>query len=117
MVTKKAQIALVKNARALIQPTLFEGGPGGGSCRDAIAVDTQIFASDIEINKEINCGEVKYFEVLNPESLSSLMIKSDGATIKKKNINILINEGENRKIECGKFLLNIIDEALKIQKL
>jgi len=42
--------------------------------------------SDIEINKEINCGEVKYFEVLNPQSLSSLLIKSDQEIKKKKNI-------------------------------
>ena len=112
LVEKKAQIALVKNARALIQPTLFEGGPGGGSCRDAISVDTEIFASDIEINKEINCGEVKYFEVLNPQSLSNLMIKSDKEIKKKKDVETLINEGETRKIECGKFLLNIIDGVI-----
>jgi len=112
LVEKKTQIALVKNSRALIQPTLFEGGPGGGSCRDAISVDTEIFASDIEINQEINCGTVKYFEVLSPKSLSNLMIKSDGVAIKKKDIKILINEGEKRKMECGKFLLNIIDEAI-----
>jgi len=112
LVEKKAQIALVKNSRALIQPTLFEGGPGGGSCRDAIAVDTQIFASDIEINKEINCGEVKYFEVLNPQSLSVLLINSDKEIKIKKDVLTLINEGETRKIECGKFLLNIIDGAI-----
>jgi glycosyltransferase involved in cell wall biosynthesis len=112
LVEKKAQIALVKNSRALIQPTLFEGGPGGGSCRDAIAVDTQIFASDIEINKEINCGEVKYFEVLNPQSLSDLLINSEKEIKIKKDISTLINEGEARKIECGKFLLNIIDGAI-----
>ena len=83
LVEKKAQIALVKNSKALIQPTLFEGGPGGGSCRDAIAVGTEIFASNIEINKEINCGVVKYFEVLNPKSLSNLLIDSDNHTKKK----------------------------------
>ena len=91
---------------------MFEGGPGGGSCRDAIAVDTQIFASDIEINKEINCGEVKYFEVLNPQSLSDLLINSEKEIKIKKDISTLINEGEARKIECGKFLLNIIDGAI-----
>jgi len=117
LVEKKAQIALVKNSKALIQPTLFEGGPGGGSCRDAIAVGTEIFASDIEINKEINCGVVKYFEVLNPKSLSNLLIDSDNHTKKKNDITTLINEGETRQIDCGKFLLNIIDEALNIQKL
>ena len=43
MINKKDQLSLIRSAKALIQPTLFEGGPGGGSCRDAISLDTQYF--------------------------------------------------------------------------
>mgnify|MGYP001373869249 CR=1 FL=1 len=60
LVNKKTQIALLKNARALIQPSLFEGGPGGGSCRDAISLDLEIFASDIEINRELVSRHLKF---------------------------------------------------------
>ena len=112
LVRKKTQIALVRNARALIQPTLFEGGPGGGSCRDAVSLDTEIFASDIEINKEINCGNIKFFEALNFKSLSNLLINSDKDRPDKKNFEILTQEGESRKRNSGDFLLNIIDKAI-----
>ena len=114
LVNKKTQIALLKNARALIQPSLFEGGPGGGSCRDAISLDLEIFASDIEINREINCGRVEYFEPQNPKSLLNLFLKSDKIISKKKDIHTLAKEGERRKIECGKFLLNAIEKAINI---
>ncbi len=32
MIPKNEQIRLLTNSIALIQPTLFEGGPGGGGC-------------------------------------------------------------------------------------
>ena len=37
-IPKLDQIALLKNSIAVIQPTLFEGGPGGGSAYDAISL-------------------------------------------------------------------------------
>ena len=40
-VPKLDQIALLRGAVALIQPTLFEGGPGGGAVYDAVAVGTR----------------------------------------------------------------------------
>ena len=85
MISKKDQLSLIRGARALIQPTLFEGGPGGGSCRDAISLDTEIFASDIEINREINCGTIKYFKAKNSSELSQLMLDSEKLMPKKKN--------------------------------
>ena len=53
LIEKKNQISLLRNAKALIQPTLFEGGPGGGSVNEAVALDVPVIASNISINLEI----------------------------------------------------------------
>ena len=112
MISKTDQLSLIRGARALIQPTLFEGGPGGGSCRDAISLDTEIFASDIEINREINCGTVKYFNAKNSSELSKLMLDSEKLIPKKKELNQLVIEGNERRALSGKYLLKIISSAI-----
>lgn len=72
-IPKIDQISLLKGALALIQPTLFEGGPGGGATYDAVAVGTPVILSDIEVNKEISFEFVSFFEAGNEESLTRLM--------------------------------------------
>lgn len=72
-IPKIDQISLLKGALALIQPTRFEGGPGGGATYDAVAVGTPVILSDIDVNKEILLDHVKFFITGNEESLTHLM--------------------------------------------
>jgi len=72
-VSKAEQKYLMKNAIALIQPTLFEGGPGGGSVYEAIGMGVKVVLSDIEINKEIDCQGILFFEQNNAQSLAEKM--------------------------------------------
>ena len=75
-IPKDDQLALVRAATAVVQPTLFEGGPGGGAAYDAVAVGTPLIASDIPVNREIDLGEVRFFEPGNELELAAKMIES-----------------------------------------
>lgn len=74
-ISKKEQIGILLQAIALIQPTLFEGGPGGGATYDAIAFGKQAIISDIDINKEIDNPLVTFFQVGNERDLSEKMLQ------------------------------------------
>lgn len=61
------------SCKALIQPTLFEGSPGGFSVADAVAYGVPVLLSDIPINKEVDAGEVSYFDLSNKKYLTKLL--------------------------------------------
>jgi glycosyltransferase involved in cell wall biosynthesis len=58
---------------ALVQPTLFEGGPGGGSTYEAVALGQRVLLSDLPVNREIDDGDVRFFPPGDHVSLSKLM--------------------------------------------
>jgi len=72
-VPKRDQIELLKHAVALVQPTLFEGGPGGGSTYEAVALGQRVLLSDLPVNREIDDGDVRFFPPGDHVSLSKLM--------------------------------------------
>jgi glycosyltransferase involved in cell wall biosynthesis len=61
-IKKNEQIALMKKSIAVIQPTSFEGGPGGGSVKDAMALGVPTIISDISVNKEIKYKKNFFFK-------------------------------------------------------
>jgi glycosyltransferase involved in cell wall biosynthesis len=52
-IPKDDQIEVIKGAVAVVQPTLFEGGPGGGSVYDAVSLGVRAIVSDIPVNHEL----------------------------------------------------------------
>jgi glycosyltransferase involved in cell wall biosynthesis len=62
---------------ALVQPTLFEGTPGGLAVADAVSLGVPVIASDIPVNREISEGEVSYFK---PGSVLDLAEKMELAS-------------------------------------
>jgi len=72
-IPKRDQIELLKKAVALVQPTLFEGGPGGGSTYEAVALGQRVLLSDLPVNREIDDGDVRFFPPGDHVSLSKLM--------------------------------------------
>ena len=86
-IKKNEQLILLNNSKALIQPTLFEGGPGGGSVYDAISMDKNIIISNIDVNKEIKYNKFLFFNPNNYKSLYKLLniIEKKSLGIKNKN--------------------------------
>ena len=48
----------------VIQPSLFEGGPGGFSAYEAISMDKFLLLSDIEVNKEAKSNRYIFKKML-----------------------------------------------------
>ncbi len=74
VVPKRDQLAIMRRSLAVIQPTLFEGGPGGGAIYDAVSTATPAIISDIEVNKEVDLGVIDFFSVGSAEDLANKMI-------------------------------------------
>lgn len=74
-IPKDDQIELMKNAVAVVQTTLFEGGPGGGSVYDAVSLGIRAIVSDIPVNRElpVEAGRLELFEPRNAEALADRM--------------------------------------------
>ena len=73
-IDKTEQIAIMQNSIGVLQPTLFEGGPGGGAVYDAIACGVPAIVSDIPVNKEIEHPQVHFFRAQDSEDLAQKMI-------------------------------------------
>lgn len=73
LIPKADQLALLRGSIALIQPTLCEGGPGGGAVYDALGLGVQSIVSDIPINREIDDREVLFFSAGDPADLYAKM--------------------------------------------
>ena len=72
-IPKRSQIELLKLAAALVQPTLFEGGPGGGATYEAVALGQRVLLSDLPVNREIDGGDVRFFPAGDHCALAGLM--------------------------------------------
>ncbi len=112
LIPKPDQLALIRGAIALVQPTLFEGGPGGGAVYDAIAVGQRSIVSNIPVNTEIDDSSIIFFEAASPPSLATAMehalaLPPMPATTPTE----LIARGAERRRACGQVLLQAIDVA------
>ncbi len=72
-IDKIQQIEIMKHAVALVQPTLFEGTPGGLAVADAVSLGVPVIASDIPVNREISEGEVLFFKTGSAQDLAEKM--------------------------------------------
>jgi glycosyltransferase involved in cell wall biosynthesis len=109
LIPKLDQVALIRGAVALVQPTLFEGGPGGGAVSDAVSVGTPAIASDIAVNREIDEPTVTYFKTSSPPALAAAMdealLRAGGSRIDQAE---LVRRGQERRAAVGRCLLQAI---------
>jgi glycosyltransferase involved in cell wall biosynthesis len=109
-IPKQEQIVILKKAIAVIQPTLFEGGRGGGSTYDAISHGVPVILSDIPINKEIQHENVLYFKTGDFLDMKDKMVRIIQKKHKRADNNKLIIQNKvnfNRaKQELKLFLEN-----------
>jgi hypothetical protein len=112
-IPKLDQISLLKKSIAVIQPTLFEGGPGGGITYDSISVGHRIIVSDIPVNREINETRNVYF--FNPHDHNDLflkMLKLINSNFVRDSKDILWKKGQVRMKNCGNLLMKVINEKI-----
>lgn len=114
-IPKLDQIDLIKNSIALVQPTLFEGGPGGGSAYDAISVGTTCIASNIPVNLEIDDPATVFFEAGNADSLFNSLqtIVESQSQMHTANPEELKSKGCERTKKCGHTIERIIENCLQ----
>jgi len=111
-IAKEDQIALVRGSIAVIQPTLFEGGPGGGSIYDAVALGVPGLVSDIPVNREIDDPNITYFAPGDSEGLAQLMMQSLSRPHPQFDSSALIARSNDRLRMLGKTLDCAVTAAL-----
>lgn len=107
-IPKMEQISLMKDTLAVIQPTLFEGGPGGGASYNAIALGVPVIVSDIKVNLEINCGNVTFFKSNDYISLAQVLLERGTDIIQRPSNKFLSEVGLQRQRHCGRVLMEIL---------
>ena len=111
LIPKRDQIELLKGAVALVQPTRFEGGPGGGAAYDAIGLDVPVIASDIPVNLEIDCGRVTFFTAGDAAALATQMELALQNKATRRDDQALLIETENRTRHCGEAIWQALQAA------
>lgn len=109
LVPKAEQIRLVRGAVAVVQPTLCEGGPGGGAVYDAVSVGIRSIVSDIPINRELaDEPTVSFFAVGDPESLAAGMEQALRVAPQPVAVEELRGRGRERRMAAGRKLLELV---------
>jgi glycosyltransferase involved in cell wall biosynthesis len=109
-IPKIDQIAIMKASLAVLQPSRFEGGPGGGSVFDAVSIGVPVILSDIPVNKEIESeGNLLYFEEGSSIDLAKIMRKFLKMNISRPSKGDLLVRGEKRKLLMGEYLWEVIN--------
>ena len=117
VIPKNDQINLISSSLGLIQPTLYEGGPGGFSVYESISVGKKVIISNIPINKEINKGNKIFFKAHNSNDLYLKLKKIINKKNTDENKKILILQSKKNKIRLGNFILKLINQSLKQKKI
>ena len=113
-IPKGDQIELMKASIAVIQPTLFEGGPGGGSVYDAICIGKRSIVSDIPINYELplDDGSVTLFRQKDPVDLIAKIRQVMATPYDPPSVEDLYQAGNTFRARLSGRLNEAIDFAL-----
>lgn len=78
LIERRDQLQLIAGAQALLQSSLFEGGPGASGMLEAALMGTPIIASDIDANRELSFGNIRFFDRQSSHALAALLPQVDG---------------------------------------
>ena len=108
-------MVIMQNSIAVIQPTLFEGGPGGGAAYDSFATNTPLIVSDIAVNLELkdDYPEILYFKAKSSNDLAQEMTLSLEIQKKHKGYDILLKESTKRLIALRQTLIKAIKNTIE----
>jgi glycosyltransferase involved in cell wall biosynthesis len=110
-IAKNDQLQILKNCVAVIQPTLFEGGPGGGAVYESVAYGIRSIVSDIPVNKELNDETVFFFKTGSPEDLTDKMVAIFNKERSEYSIDYLVQKNTELLLKMGEQILNTIPES------
>lgn len=111
-IPKWDQIQILRHAVAIIQPTLFEGGPGGGAAYDCVAMGKPLILSDIPVNREIESALVSFFQPRSAKELAQKMREALSAASSNMSNDQLLQQGERLRIQLGNAILMWLKECL-----
>jgi len=106
-IPKRDQIEIMKHALGVIQPTLFEGGPGGGAVYDAVSLGVPALVSDLPVNRELEgLGlAIRFFDPSDAAALTGLMLDHlRSPQVERKSAQTLRAEGLERRRAVGRVL-------------
>jgi glycosyltransferase involved in cell wall biosynthesis len=112
-IDKTDQMRLVKQALAVVQPTLFEGGPGGGAVYDAVSLGVPAIVSDIPVNREIESGAITYFIPGDDVALSNAMAAVVRSPPPRPSYAAVWQDGIARKRRLGAAVLDVARKAVQ----
>jgi glycosyltransferase involved in cell wall biosynthesis len=112
LIPKVDQIALLRGAVAVVQPTAFEGGPGGGSVFDAVAVGAPAIVSDIAVNREIEEHVCCYVPLGDASALSQAMAAALVALRPPVDRAQLVKNGRLRRQAMGEMVAQAVEYAI-----
>lgn len=111
LIDRRDQIEILKKSIALIQPTLFEGAPGGGAFYDAVSVGARTIISDIKVNFEARGIENNfYFKAQDADDLCIKMREVLQNNLQQPSNEKLIKNSKDRSCDLGKQIIKIIRE-------
>lgn len=114
-IPKRDQVEVMKNAIAVVQPTLFEGGPGGGAVYDAVSLGVPALVSDIPVNRELERYEalVRFFDPKDAQGLARLMLEMAKEPLRARpDPRMLMDEGLRRRQAVGEVLWQTIESEI-----
>jgi len=114
-IPKRAQVEVMKKAIAVVQPTLLEGGPGGGAVYDAVSLGVPALVSDIPVNRELEkyVASVRFFDPKDAQGLARLMSKMAKEPLRARpDPRVLMDEGLRRRQAVGEVLWQTIESEI-----
>jgi glycosyltransferase involved in cell wall biosynthesis len=112
LMPKRDQIEIMKHACAVIQTTLFEGGPGGGAVYDAVSLDVPAIVSDIPVNRELEAPAIEFFPAGDAVALAAKMKARLLDPHTRAPGSDLISVGQRRRAACGDVIWESINSVL-----
>lgn len=110
-IPKNDQLQILKNCVAVIQPTLFEGGPGGGAVYESVAYGIRSIVSDIPVNKELNDETVFFFKTGSPEDLTDKMVAIFNTERREYSVEYLVQKNRELLLKMGEQILSTIPDT------
>lgn len=113
-IPKRNQLELMKWSTAVVQPTLFEGGPGGGSVYDAVSLGKRCIVTDLPVNRELPPnGLISFFPPKSGAHLAVLMEAALATPHRSPTPEELYMQSGNYTAVLSKRLYQAIDRAVK----
>ncbi|NGY06963.1 glycosyltransferase [Solimonas terrae] len=109
LIPKRDQLALLRGCEALLQPTLFEGGPGGGSVYEAVGLGVRTVVSDIPVNREIDCGNISFFAAGDHRSLATAAAEMIATPHERPQRDELLWLGDQRLKHLARTIVTYLD--------